>query len=356
MRFSIQGWWLASGVTAFALASSAQAISLAPGDFVMGTTGGGVWKVDRTTGSATPIATLPGQTWQVDVTVSTGGHLIASSDGSTPSSGAGAVVRVQPSDGSLTQIASGLARANDVEADASGRVFVATSRSALRIDAPNATPVVLDTDPAGDPDASYSADLAITPAGRILFATNNFELVPDTSCPGCPPVPTWSTRLVGLDPDSGAFVGPFAHRGRDPLYEEVLVESGANGDAFVLQGAFVGSVLLFRVPAAGGAATDLPLTQALIAGGFGSVLVYDMARDLDGTLLLLSQRLAAPGDYLVLRFDPSAGTATHVVDLPRYPFLPTSLAVVPIPEPGTALLVATGLLGLHLGAGRARRR
>ncbi|RIL06921.1 MAG: hypothetical protein DCC71_05095 [Proteobacteria bacterium] len=284
----------------------------------------------------------------------------------------GNVLRVDPVTGASEPIAS-VPFARDVVVDAQHRIFVLSTPFGADI---------VEVDPDGGatrPIASFAglvdAKLDVDSAGRLLVATSSalLSIDPDTGMQTSVPLPrsefwNWLGFVAAL-PDGRAL----AVRHRDerssiqPLFRDFFVVDLLSGDASLLHsysyfddefgrsdslvlsdveadpasGAVYESIFWIDGYSGEGRGTLREIADPLFEAGDG---ILPMAVDLDGDVVFGCRRPpphppACPAPVGLVRWDPDARTTTN---LPGQLVI-EELAVVPVPEPASALLLAIGL-------------
>ena len=297
----------------------AQAVTLSPGD-ILGLSAG-IIRIDPTTGVQTQVAV--GLFY--DFAIGADGRLYATAGDS--------VLRIDPADGSTSVLTSGgiLLSARSIVVAADGRVYVSTPTT-------GGGSAIVGVDPAtgaqqlvaSDPYGHGLRDLGITPDNRLVLlgGTRN------DSSPGLLAFVAIDTGVITFTAGSGVERTGLAV---SALGEIFAADSGGQCGCTYRWDALTDQWQYLTFP---------PYPP----GTSGSDGIFDVAVEASGSLLLAENG----ADAQVYRFDPLSDrrdpASFEVVTNGSF----HQLEVVPVPEPGTALVLSLGLLILAASPLRPR--
>jgi len=294
-------------VAALLLASGAtRAVSLVPGDLVVADwAANAIFRMDPTSGAQTVISSGGSIVEALDVAIGPGGDLFVA-NGESGSN----IVRIDPATGAQSVLTTGVTFPTGLVFDAAGELLVADSFFGVRRVDPITGSV---TTVSG---SSVAVGITIDAAGDILITSVGGE-------------------IERVDPVTGSRTTIFTEGSGQSLFELVV---DANGDLLVVDDG-VDSIL--RVDPITGSHT-------VLSSGGNLSSPFGLAHDANGDLLV--------GDRSgkVLRVDPVTGAQTIIASGGGLTSA-FGVAIVPVPEPTTALLLAAGLTTLAAARGRPAR-
>jgi streptogramin lyase len=302
----------------FAVPLTANATSLRPGELVWFTvpvlTSGVTTfvKVDPVTGAQQSIFSTDQLQQPFDLAIDAEGIIFV------VDRSAGSVVRIDTESSSMTTLASGLDEPAAIRFDAEGRLLI-TDPDVIRIDPQSGTQTLLSV------MSTTFRDIDVDPSGNILLAD-------------------FAHSIVQLDPITGLLSTVSAGTSTDP-FEPLGIAVDDNGSIFATD--FAGNFnRVVRVDPGTGDRTLIAEGDGSDAGNFSLISL-----DLDGNLVVASG--SGSGDIFFLEMDPTTGQQEEISSGGLL-FGSGNFAIVPIPEPSTALLLAFGFLGLGI-SGRSRK-
>jgi len=251
---------------------------------------------------------------------------------------ANAIFRMDPTSGAQTVISSGgsIVEALDVAIGPGGDLFVANGESGsniVRIDPATGAQSVLTT------GVTFPTGLVFDAAGELLVADSFFgssvAVGITIDAAGDILITSVGGEIERVDPVTGSRTTIFTEGSGQSLFELVV---DANGDLLVVDDG-VDSIL--RVDPITGSHT-------VLSSGGNLSSPFGLAHDANGDLLV--------GDRSgkVLRVDPVTGAQTIIASGGGLTSA-FGVAIVPVPEPTTALLLAAGLTTLAAARGRPAR-